>query len=73
MTRRDWNPLYTLRWEDAAGEHTRTGTSRDIHLEAPALHARGEAGTVWNIAVLDDAGEDVTGRFFDHLDKTAAA
>ncbi|MFJ5644062.1 hypothetical protein [Streptomyces sp. NPDC093223] len=30
MTRRDWNPLYTLRWDTAAGEQKTTGTSRDI-------------------------------------------
>ncbi|MGW7786032.1 hypothetical protein [Streptomyces tricolor] len=72
MNRRDWNPLYLLRWDDHAGEHTLTGTSRDIHLEAPALHIRGESEEVWDIAVLDDEGTDVTGRFFDHLDNPAA-
>lgn len=72
MDRHDWNPTYLLRWDDQAGTHIRTGTSRDIHAEAPALHERGDAGLVWNIAVLDDAGEDVTGRFFDHLDNTVA-
>ena len=71
MSRRDWNPLYTLRWDDTAGEHTVTGTSRDIHLNAAAVHRHGEDGHVWNIAVLDEHGADVTARFFNHLATTA--
>lgn len=72
MSPRDWNPIYTLRWDDTAGEHTVTGTSRDIHLRAGIVHQDGEAGTVWDIAVLDSDQADVTGRFFDHLDNATA-
>lgn len=69
MNRRDYNPLYTLRWDDAAGEHTVTGTSRDIHLNAASINRKGDAGEAWDIAVHDRWGVDITGRFFNHLDQ----
>ncbi|UPZ27659.1 hypothetical protein MUK60_07405 [Streptomyces sp. LRE541] len=72
MNRRDWNELYALRWDEADGEHTLTGTSRDTHLNAETVHRNGITGRVWNIAVLDERGHDVTGRFFDHLDQAAS-
>ncbi|MEV7034606.1 hypothetical protein AB0N99_30795 [Streptomyces sp. NPDC093272] len=69
MGRRDWNPLYTLRWDTAAGEQQITGTSRDIHAAARRVNQLGDLGTAWDIAVLDEGDVDVTARFFDHLDR----
>lgn len=71
MTRRDWNPQYTLRWNDESGEHTVTGTSRDIHHTASAIHQHGDNRQVREVAVTDETGADVTGRFFNYLDHAA--
>lgn len=72
MSRRAFNHLYTLRWDDETGPHAVTGTSRDIHQQAPRINARGDDGTVWDIAVHDSRGREVTARFFDHLDQQTA-
>ncbi|NUP39497.1 MAG: hypothetical protein HOY76_21420 [Streptomyces sp.] len=71
MSRNVWNPLYTLRWDTPDGERTLTGTSRYIHSVAPAVNRSGDTGTAWDIAVIDEDGTDVTGRFFARLDPTA--
>ncbi|MEV7975418.1 hypothetical protein [Streptomyces sp. NPDC086519] len=71
MTRRDWNPLYILRWDAADGPHQTDGTSRDIHAAAPRINQLGDRGDVWNITVIDETGTDVTGRFFHHLEAAA--
>jgi hypothetical protein len=67
-----WKPTYTLRWDTEDRERIVVGTSRVIHQHARMVHLMGDAGTAWNIAVLDETGVDVTGRFFDHLDQTTA-
>ncbi|MFD4547246.1 hypothetical protein [Streptomyces sp. NPDC058466] len=72
MDRRSWNHVFTIRWDDLAGEHHVSGTSRDIHQLAPVVHRRGEAEEVWNVAVLNETGSDVTARFFAYLDNAAS-
>lgn len=68
MDRRSWNPLYTLRWLADDGGHEISGSSRDIHAEAPTVNRMGDDESAWDIAVLDESGADVTGEFFAHLD-----
>lgn len=72
MSRRVFNHLYTLRWDAPDGPHTVTGTSRDIHHHAPRISRLGDDGSVWDIAVHNSHGTDVTGRFFNHLDQQTA-
>lgn len=65
MDRRDFNPLFTLRYDTAVGVVVKTRLLRaDIALfDGPKVDALGEVGEAWDIAVLDENGADVTGRF----------
>lgn len=65
MDRRLFNPLYTLRYDTAAGEVVMPGLLRsEIHLfEGPKANRLGEDGAAWDIAVLDEDAVNVTGGF----------
>ncbi|MFI9344995.1 hypothetical protein ACIG0D_27570 [Streptomyces sp. NPDC052773] len=65
MDRRDFNPLYTLRYDTADGEVVKTRLLRSevLLFEGPKVNAMGLAGEAWDIAVLNEQGWDVTGRF----------
>lgn len=65
MDRRLFNPLYTLRYDTAAGEVVMPGLlGSEIRLfEGPRANRLGEDGAAWDIAVLDEDAVDVTGRF----------
>lgn len=65
MDRRDWNPLYTLRYDTAAGEVVVPGLLRSevLLFDGPRVNELGLAEQAWDIAVLDRRGTDVTGRF----------
>lgn len=65
MDRRDFNPLFTLRYDTAAGEVVKGRLLRRevLLFEGPEVDALGDRGVAWDIAVLDERGADVTGRF----------
>jgi hypothetical protein len=65
MDSRSFNALFTLRYDTAAGEVVKPGLlAREVHMvEGPKVNALGEAEQAWDIAVLDESGTDVTGRF----------
>lgn len=59
------NATFTLRFDTSAGEVVKPRLlAREIHLhEGPKAVALGLAEQAWDIAVLDESGIDVTGRF----------
>lgn len=65
MDRRDWNPLYVLRYDTAAGEVVKPGllASDLLTKVGPEVNAMGLAEEAWDIAVINESGTDVTGRF----------
>ncbi|MDX3549541.1 hypothetical protein PV724_44510 [Streptomyces europaeiscabiei] len=65
MNPRLLNPLFTLRYDTEAGEVVKPRLlAREVHLhEGPRVNALGNQGAAWDIAVLDESGTDVTGRF----------
>lgn len=65
MDPRLFNATFTLRYDTAAGEVVKPRLlAREVRLhEGPLVDRLGEAGQAWDIAVLDESGADVTGRF----------
>lgn len=65
MDKRDFNPLFTLRYDTTRGEIVKPRLLRSevLLFEGPKVNALGLAEKAWDIAVLDESGTDVTGRF----------
>jgi hypothetical protein len=65
VDRRDWNPLFTLRYDTEDGEVVKTRLLRSelLLFEGPKVDALGDEGRAWDIAVLNEFGTDVTHRF----------
>jgi hypothetical protein len=65
MDSRMFNALFTLRYDTAAGEVVKPDLlAREVHMvEGPKANALGDVEQAWDIAVLDESGTDVTGRF----------